>query len=168
MVGCGIEDRMHLQAMGAPVPVRPAMQLAERDRRGVENADHLRAIPAQLPIRQTGQHGEGLSEHRWRTAMIGVGQCRARDRPRAEMIMMMGVGVPGLLQPAQAVRRTQLGEDQRQKVVPTREALIVGIAIMGFDNGLEPPPRERFEKAAKDAIPIAHARLHFLSLTTRK
>src|SRR5262249_34833249 len=69
---------------------------------------------------------------------------------------------------AQAADATELGKDQRHEVVPTAEGLVIGVRIVALDNRLEPRPRDRFEEAGKDAIPVVHARLHFLSLDNQK
>jgi hypothetical protein len=80
---------------------------------------------------------------------------------------MVRIGVPGRLQPAQALDPAKLGVEQRDKVVPATERLVVGVAVMTIHKRVEPAPRDRLEKVAKDAIAVAHAR-SFLSLDNQK
>ena len=120
------------------------------------------------PVGQSRQLTEGLLEDRRRASLVGVAQRRARQLAHPEMIVLMGVGVPGRRDGAQAAGAAKLGEDQRDEMLPAAEAFIVGIPAMGGDGDLERRPRDRFEKAGENAIPIAHARLRFLVSTTRK
>lgn len=90
--------------------------------------------------------------------MIGIGKRRAGNPADAQMIMMMRIGVPARSETAQAVNCGELGKNQGDHMVPAFEALVIGIRVVNLHDCLELPPRDRFEQAAKDAIPIAHVR----------
>jgi hypothetical protein len=77
------------------------------------------------------------------------------------MIVMVGVRVEGLLDPAQAIGVAQLGEDQRHQMIPTLEGLVVGVAFVLLHNRPKPAPINRFEQTHKNAIEVTHARLPF-------
>jgi hypothetical protein len=70
------------------------------------------------------------------------------------MIVMVGLGVEGSLDRAQAIGAGELGEQQSHEMLPAVKGLAIGIAVMALDNLLEPPPIDRLEKACKDASPL--------------
>jgi hypothetical protein len=112
-----------------------------------------------MAARLVGKHGESLGEHRRRTAAIGVGQRRARKQAATKVVVVMRIGVPGRRYATQAAHRSKLGKDQRHQMRPARKRLVIGVTSMRRGYPLEPPPRDRFEKAGENAIPIAHVRL---------
>ncbi len=163
-----IVDDMQLQALDTAIPLGPVDQLAQRDRRGIDQPDHLVAFPPQGSAGQSRQLGEGLGEDRQRAAGVGIGERRARQLADPQVIMMVGVGIPSRLQPAQAPDPAKLGADQHQQMLPAAERLVVGIAGMTIHKPIEPTTRDRLEKVAKNAIAVAHARSCFLSLDNQK
>src|SRR6267154_3541929 len=74
------------------------------------------------------------------------------------MIMLMGIGIKGHFDPAQARDAAQLGADQRHQMIPAFERLVVGIALVPLHNSPKLPSIERFEEVPKDASKVSHAR----------
>jgi hypothetical protein len=79
---------------------------------------------------------------------------------------MVGLGVEGSLDRAQAIGAGELGEQQSDEMLPAVKALAIGIAVMALDNLLEPSPIDRLEKACKDAR--SEAQSPFLCLDNQK
>ena len=166
-IDAGIVDDVQFHAADAPVPRSPLAYLAQRDRAGIDQAHHLGPFAPRLPIRPLRQHRKCLGENADRAARIGIRQRRAGEFADIQMIMMVGIGVEGELEPAQAIGVAQLRENQRHQMIPTFERFVVGIALVPIHKGLKPPPIDRFKQTSKDAIEVSHARL-LLSLDNQK
>jgi hypothetical protein len=156
-VGVGIMDDMQLHAADAAVRPGPAAQLAERDGSRVDQPQQCRAFTAHLPVDLAGKKGEGPGKHGGGAAAVGIRQGRTRQRPAAQMIMVLAVGVPARFHAAQAAGAAELGVDQRHQMVPTLERLVVRIPVMLVHNPLKATPIDRFNQLAKDARCKAHA-----------
>ena len=167
-VGAGVVGDVHLHAARAPVRLRPAAQLAERDRGRVDQPERGAGVAPGAPVDLAREHGEGLREDRRGAARAGVRQRRARHGRRAEVVMVLGAGVPARLEGAQARHPAELGEDERDEVLPAAEALVIGVGVVARDGGGEFPPVEGFKQLGEDGRRVAHAPILFLSLDNQK
>ncbi len=158
VIGRGIVDDVELETARAPIPLGPTHDLLERDWGRIDEPQHLGTLPLQRMIRQAGEHGEGLREDRDGPARVGIRQRRASHRTGPEMIVMMRMGVPDGLESAQALNAAKLGEREHDEMVPAPERFVVGVSVVPLHRRLEPAPRDRFEKAGKDAMAVLHAR----------
>ena len=124
-----------------------------------DQLDHRRALLPRLPVGGRRQPHEALGKNRGRTARVRIRQGGTGELARAQMTMMVAVGVEADLQRAQAVDPGQLRIDERNQMIPTLECLVVGVAPVPIHNLLKRPPINRFEQFGKDAIDKSHARL---------
>src|SRR5882757_9440208 len=161
-------DDVHLQAADTAIPFRPLTHLAQRDWARVDQPNHLGAFRSRVSIGLLCQHGEGIRENAHRTTCIRTRERRARNVPRPQMIMLMGICFKGGFDSAQARDPAQLGTHHRHKMFPAFERFVVGIAVMPLHNFPKLPSINRFEQLPKDAIHILHARPFFCVSTTRK
>ena len=146
-----------------------ANRLAERDRGGIDDAHHLLAFPTRAGVELARHQAEGIGEDGYRPAFVGIRQGRALEPDlRPQMIVMLGVGVPGFGQPTQPTSAGELGKDQRDQMLPALEALVVGVTVVALDDRLELPAVDRFEQLDKNAIREVHAPSLFLSLDNQK
>ena len=149
---------VHLQAADTTIPFGPFAHLAQRDWARVDQPNHLGAFHSRGSIGFLRQHGEGFRENAHRTTCIRTRERRARNVPRPQMIMLMGVCLKGRFDSAQACDPAQLGTHHRDQMIPTFERLVVGIAVMPLDDFPKLPSINRFEELPKDAIHVLHAR----------
>jgi diguanylate cyclase (GGDEF)-like protein len=153
-----IVDDVQLHAADAAVPRRPTANLAQRDRTGVDQAHHLLAFAPQLPACHRRQRREGLRKNAGRTAGIGIRQRRAGQLASSQMIVVLRIGIEAGYHAAQAVVPAQLRIDQRHKVIPALERLVVGITVQTIHSRLKLPSIDRFKEPTKNAIAKSHAR----------
>ena len=151
-------DDVHLQATDTTIPVGPFAHLAQRDWARVDQPNHLGAFHSRVSIGFLRQHGEGFRENAHWTTCIRTRERRARNVPRPQMIMLMGVCLKGRLDSAQACDPAQLSAHHRHEMIPAFERFVVGIAVMLLDDFSKLPSINRFEELPKDAIHVLHAR----------
>ena len=138
------------------------------DRARVDQANHRAALLPGAPIGRLRQPGEHLGKNLDRATGVGIRQGRANQFACAQMVVVLRVGVERHLQSTQAANPIELRVDQSDQMIPTPEALVVGIPVMLVHNLLKPAPSDWFKQTAKGAIDKAHARLSFLSLDNLK
>ena len=98
------------------------------------------------------------ARRRGRAAGIGIRQRRAAQLARAQMVVVLRIGVETGYHLTQAVITAELRTDRRDQVIPTLERLVVGISIQTIHSRLKLPPIDRFKQPSKNAIAKPHAR----------
>jgi len=159
---------VQLEPVNAAIGGGAIEQPAERHRGRIDELQDGLAFLARVTSETAGECGEQLRKDCRRAARIGIGKGGPRHPSTAQVIVMVGLGVEGSLDRAQAIGAGELGEQQSHEMLPAVKALAIGIAVMALDNLLEPSPIDRLEKACKDARSEAHARRPFCVSTTRK
>jgi len=113
----GVIDDMDLHAADAAVGFRPIAPFSQRDGGGIDQPDEVAAVASALTVETLGDLFERIGEECDRPALVGVAEGRMRKRAAAEVIMVLGIGVPAGLQRPKAVEVAELREDQRRQMV---------------------------------------------------
>jgi hypothetical protein len=128
----------------------------EPQARRVDQAHRVAHLAAKAP-RGGGQHvREQLGEDARIAVAIGVGEGRALRRAGARVIKPRPMARHHRLDFAQRGRAAELGEQQRQELMPRREAPHRLVGAEFGDQFVKRRPRNQFEQVVEDAIGVAH------------